>query len=461
VARFTTEEILRATGGELVAGSSIAKFCGVSTDSRTLRRGELFIAIKGKSFDGHNFIKDAIKKGAAGIIVQCDIAGLLTTYDLRLTTIKVPDTTKALGGIAHYHRTRFDIPVIAITGSNGKTTTKELTAHILKKKFNILNSAGTENNNIGVPKTLFGLSRCYEAVVLELGTNAFGEMRNLAGIAAPTIGVITNIGPSHLEGLGSLGGVFREKMELFSGFSKGAVAIINGDDPYLAKVSSAKYRVIRFGTKANADFRAKGISFDGRGSAFSLNGKIKFRLNLLGRQNVYDALAAIAIAGTMGLTYAQIRGALLTFAPMKMRMEELKRNGVRIINDAYNSNPLSLREAISWLGAQQTPGRKFLVAADMLELGEDARRFHRAAGEFAALQNIDYVICYGKLSRSICEGAIDGGIPPQRAVWFNAANPLADVASLLKELLRPRDILLVKGSRAMKMEELIRCFTTS
>ncbi|MFH1407328.1 MAG: UDP-N-acetylmuramoyl-tripeptide--D-alanyl-D-alanine ligase [Candidatus Omnitrophota bacterium] len=459
MAKFTLQEIIKCTKGKLLSGRGKAIFFGISTDSRTLKTGELFLAIKGNKFDGHNFIKYALKQGAGGIIIQ-DKSRLPSTLG-DLPVILVEDTTKAFGDIAHYHRMKFRIPVIAITGSNGKTTTKDMIAALLKKRYRVLKSIGTENNNIGVPKALLGISKQTGVAVLELGTNHFGEMKNLADITRPTVCVITNIGPTHLEYLKTTTGVFREKISLLKSLGPRGSALLNADDDYLSRVKNVNCSVIRFGRKPGSRFRATDIIFDNCGFNFTLNSKLRFRVNLLGEYNLYNALAAISVARLLRVSYSLIKKALSEFKAPAMRMEVIKLNGVEIINDAYNSNPQSLKEAIRWLGSRNTSGRKFLIAGDMLELGKDRRAYHRKSGELAARHNIDYVISYGELARLITMGAVEAGLKKDRVFSFTGQKGASRIASILKNMLKPRDVVLIKGSRAMKMEELIKCFTTS
>ena len=472
-------DIVKATGGVLLRGDPAREVSprAFSTDSRTMRRGGIFIALKGPNFDGHDFIAEAFRKGATGVIVSKHIrdTSLREIMQLRekcpghetprrkkcpdhethTCIIKVADTAKAYGAIARYHRMRFDIPLIAVTGSNGKTTTKEMIARILSRRFDVLKNDGTKNNHIGVPETLLALAEGTDVAVLELGMNRLGEIRYLAGIAQPSIGVITNIGPSHLEFLGSLGNVFKAKRELLERLPRGALAVINGDDPFLAKARAERLRLITFGLGPRNDFRATDLRADRRGLAFRVNGRHQFRLNLLGVHNVYNALAAIAISAHFKMGFPAMRAALAPFAGCAMRLTAQGVGDIVFLNDAYNSNPLSMRYALDALSDYETTGRRFIVAGDMLELGDKARPFHAQMGELVARSRVDYLLTIGRLSNEMSRSAIRAGMGPVRV---RGCRTHADAARALKALARPRDVVLVKGSRQMEMEKVIERF---
>ena len=293
---FTVRDILTAVKGKLLSGNMEEILTGVSTDTRKIKKGELFLAIKGDRFDGHSFILDAVSKGAGGVLIQ---EGGISNANFKLPDVSfilVNDSVKALGNIGNFHRSRFTIPIIGITGSNGKTTTKEMIAAILSKKFNTLKNFGTENNNIGVPLTLMRLNSEHNIAVLEMGTNHLGEIRWLSEIAKPTIAIITNIGPSHLEYLEDIDTVLKAKVEILEHMDKDAKLILNADDEYLRKIKT-NLNTVWFGLDKEADFYADKINLEPDGVNFRLNGKWDISLGVLGRHNVYNALSAIACRG--------------------------------------------------------------------------------------------------------------------------------------------------------------------
>jgi len=456
-AMFRLEEILEATGGRLLnRAKADGSYC-VSIDTRTIQAGEVFIAIKGDRLDGHDFIQEAFTKGAAGCIIN-----KLTAYSLQLTAesfiIIAPNTTRALADLAIYHRQRFDIPVVAITGSNGKTTTKDLTALCLSPRFNILKTKGTLNNIFGVSLTLLRLLPEHEYCVLELGTNAPGEIKQLVEIARPNIGIITNIGPSHLEFLKDLHSVYKEKSALFANFKKDGLAIWNGDDPMLADLfQMTGPRRVTFGMRPECDYQADRIRRRQMGLEFFLNTKVKIRLNTIGTHNVYNCLAAIAAAKEAGVELPDIAKALQTFRPPWLRMQILEARGVLIIKDCYNSNPKSMESAISSL-SKFVEKRKILISGDMLELGEAKEYFHHQIGKQTAESPIDLFVGVGELSKEAVQAAIRYGMPSD-CVWHCADS--TEAGRLLLKIIRPEDVVLIKGSRGIQMEKAIECFTTS
>src|SRR3989338_7680035 len=330
---FTLREILKATGGKVISGDG-ERISGISVDSRTIKTGELFIALKGKNFDGHNFVGEAVKKGSVGAVV---CVGATRRSAPTSVAIEVPDTLKALGDIAHFHRMRFDIPVVGITGSNGKTTTKDMAAQSLAAKYKGLKNQGTFNNLIGVPQTLLKLNKEHQVCILEMGTNHPGEISRLADIAMPNIGVITNVGPSHLEFFKDLQTVARAKTELFGNFKNDGLAIWNADDAMLSGLCEfLNCKKKTFGLSASCDYQATHIEYLEGGWQFALRGGRLVKIKLLGRHNVYNALAAVAIADTLGVEYEDVFSALSSFRPPSMRMEILQAAGITIINDSYN-----------------------------------------------------------------------------------------------------------------------------
>lgn len=448
---FTVKEVLLAAKGRLLSGNENDILRGVSTDTRRIKGGELFVAIKGQRFDGHNFILDAVSKGAGGVLVQ---DGCIANSNFKIpdiSIISVADSVTALGDIALFHRSRFSIPIIGITGSNGKTTTKEMLAVILGKRFNTLKNFGTENNQIGVPLTLMRLCSEHNIAVLEMGTNRLGEIRRLSEIARPTVALITNIGPSHLEYLNDTDTVLKAKCEILEHLHEDARLVINADDESLRKLKAGQ-RIIRFGFDKSFDFYADKVSIAPDGINFSLNGKHDIKLGILGRHNVYNALAAIAASWDFGVSIDEIKEALGEFRVPNMRMEIKRIGDIMVINDTYNSNPSSMKQAIEALRDMTGKGRKILVAGDMLELGNLSGRFHHLVGRQAAESGIDLIVAVGKLAEHIVRGAQEAGMNEKNIKLYNLTK---EACAAVLNLIKKGDTILVKGSRAMKMEQIV------
>ena len=484
--KMTVREILKATKGRLISGDISASFKNISTDTRTVKKGDLFIALKGKNFDAHDFLGKAVAGGAAGLLVRstsCVVRRKFknfqpSTFNFQPAVIAVKDTLRAMQDIAHFCRMRRRIPVICVTGSNGKTTTKEIIWSILGMKFgrrNVLKNRGNFNNEVGVPLTLFGLGRRHKAAVLELGTNAYGEIRRLVEIARPTAGVVTNIGLSHIEGLKSMGGVAREKFSLIKGLQAGGTAVLNADDTMTRRwiKSGNKPPSVRLITYGICDFvrdyvrdcvrsnyafdkrgnvYASGIKISGCKSSFRLrlgfSKTLEIKLPMPGLFNVYNALAGAAVGSSLGIRAELIKKGIENSESPPMRMEIKRTGGVTVINDAYNANPSSVCQAVSFL--RELPGkRKILVLGDMLELGRLAVPAHRKISDDIKMAGVDMLFTLGKLA-GITAGkfALKGG----------HARAFADKKELIKELkreVRRGDTLLVKGSRKAKMEEVL------
>ena len=443
-------DIIKATNGTLIKGKDSLRVSGISIDSRTIKRGDLFIAIRGKNFDGHDFIDQVIKKSASAIVVSNNHAILKRNIPI----IKVADTTKTLGQIARFHRDRFNIPVIAITGSAGKTTTKEMVATVLNTRYNVLKNIATQNNHIGVPLTLLKLNKSHDVVVVELGTNHFGEIRWLAEIANPTIALLTNIGESHLEFFKNLSGVFKEKLQMIVHMRPSGRVIFNSDDPYLRKIETKKirHRLIKFGLKPPSDYQADNIKIhNGPFLEFRVNRHIIFILKTPAKHNVYNALAAISCGRLFKIKYEEIKKALKHFRFPKGRQLIHKIGPWKVIDDTYNANPVSVRSAIETLSQLNTTGRKILVCADMLELGRQSQRLHRAMGDLVASLPLDLVITIGRFSKSISQVAKkrNGSLQAYHYLSLDEAN------RRLKNYIKPGDTILLKGSRSMHMERML------
>jgi UDP-N-acetylmuramoyl-tripeptide--D-alanyl-D-alanine ligase len=448
-------ELLKATQGRLIRGDKDSLALGISIDSRTINPGEAFIAIKGNNFDGHDYIYEAIKKGAGTVIVQSSKFKVQSSKGVSLILVK--DTIRALGDIARYQRNKIKIPLIAVTGSNGKTTTKEMIAWLLSKKLKVLKNEGTKNNHIGLPLTLLKLKSSYDIAVVELGTNHPGELQYLAKIALPNIGVITNIGPSHLEFFSGLNGVFREKYSLIRHLLLPNIAVLNADDRLLRKEINKRIKkpfILGFGVKSRSDFFALDIKVSDRYIEFMANRKERITLNTLGAYNIYNALAALTVARIFGLAYKDIAQAFSNFDFPCGRLKLIELNNIRFIDDTYNSNPSSLKQALCTLESLKTRGRKIFVMGDMLELGERKELFHRHAGRLAA-RVCDSLITVGKLSKFAARQAESFGLSEKNIFACESSQEARDFL-FNKISLKPEDIILVKGSRSMKMEEIFK-----
>jgi UDP-N-acetylmuramoyl-tripeptide--D-alanyl-D-alanine ligase len=431
-------------------------FNSVSTDSRQVEAGALFFALRGPRHDGHNFVAEALRLGAAGAVVDRPIAGASAPL------ARVSDTLAALGDLACWTRARSPIRVVAVTGSNGKTTTKEMIASICSAadfpppRTRILKTQGNENNLIGLPRTLLHLRGDEAVAVLEMGMNRAGEIARLLEIARPDYAVITNIGPAHLEGFGgSLAGVAAAKAELFAGLSRDAVIAVNVDDEWVQRLATVfAGRQITFGS--GADVRARAVvdlGVDGIGFDLVVSERAaKVRLRCIGQHNVTNALAAAAIGHAMGFSLEVIvRGLERTVATaMRMQVTRLP-NGVTLINDAYNANPSSVEAAL--LALRRFSGRPVVVLGEMWELGDEARRAHRFIGERAVALGVQQLFLMGAQAEAVAAGALAAGMQAE-AIHIGGSH--AEVADAVAARWRPGDIVLVKGSRGMKMEEVVR-----
>lgn len=448
LAGFTVKELLKATGGRLLQGSFSARVFGVSTDTRTVRPWELFVAIKGKNLNGHDFISAAIRKSAGGLILSEKKDAI---FPKDLPVILVKDTTRAFGDIARFHRKRFDIPVIAITGSNGKTTVKEMAAAVLQQRFKTLKSEGTQNNHIGVPRTLLKLNAKHQAAILEFGSNHPGEISYLTNIALPTAAIIINIGLSHLEFFKTLGGVFKEKKSLLNGLQRPRLAILNNDDPFLQQTRNRDLKIVTFGINQKSKFMAGDILRDEDRLSFLVNGRYKIGLNTPARHNIYNALGAIACARSLRVDFDSIKKALAKFKFPEGRLKIRRFKGIKIIDDTYNANPLSLKCAVDVLVGYNSH-RKIAVCADMKELGDKSNELHLSLGKYIGQSSIDLLITVGRLARYISAGAKKEGMQADRVYHVDS---IQQAAQSLARIIRPHDIVLVKGSRSMAMEKVI------
>jgi UDP-N-acetylmuramoyl-tripeptide--D-alanyl-D-alanine ligase len=448
-AHMTAGEILFPMQGELLRGSLDRSFSAISTDSRTVGEGQLFWALKGENFDGHDFVAEAIRKGAAGAVVDKHRTGALPA-NTRAAILCVPDTLKALGDLASWWRHRFQARVTAITGSAGKTTTKEMTSAILSLDGATLKNEGNFNNLIGLPLSLFLLHESHRYAVLEMGMNRPGEIGRLTEITDPDIGIITNVGRAHLEGVGSIEGVARAKVELLEKMSPRGLAILNGDDRMLMQAAAAlRRKPITFGQGLQNAVRAEKIRDLGReGFSFGIywEGKsFSVRLRVPGFQNVYNALAAAAIALSMSLSIDRIQEGLARFEGIKGRFNVVPLpDGSILIDDTYNSNPSSLRAALDSLKAVAPQGRNVIVGlGEMLELGDETVAAHAEAGEMVAQAGPDWFVALGDHAPEMIKGALHKGYPPERAIRVKDHQEMGEK---ILEVMKPGDLVFLKAS---------------
>lgn len=447
---FTIEEVVEAVQGTVLKKGANT-FSAVVTDTRKISKGALFIALKGENFDGHDFVERAIENGAQGVVVS-RVDGVPQLDHLKVTMIKVEDTLVAYQQLAKAYRNRFSIPIIAITGSNGKTTTKDLTAAILSSKFNVLKTEANFNNEIGLPLTLFQLTQEHDVAVVEMGMRGFDQIRQLTKVALPTIGIVTNVGETHMELLGSIENIALAKSELVEEISAEGLVILNGDNPYVKSMATkAKGKVIFFGLGADCTIKAENVEITGKSTAFTCNFANKqerFVLPMVGRHNVYNALGAIAVAQYLHLTADDVRRGLRDFSASGMRLAIEEIGSYIVINDAYNASPMSMNAAIEAL-QEVAKKRSIAVLGDMLELGDAAETAHRNVGKKLVATKVDVVIAIGEMAKWVIEEADKGGI-----VAIHCENH-AEAGKRLKERLQPEDTILFKGSRGMKMEKVI------
>mgnify|MGYP005845214743 CR=1 FL=1 len=456
---WTVSRILLATGGRFVTGDPQARFRSISTDSRTIEPGDLFLALTGEHHDGSKFVKDAVDRGASGIVIS-----QLPDPLPPVPVICVPDTLKALGDLSAYRRSQLkNVKVMAITGSSGKTTVKEMTAAIMSCKYKILKTEGNFNNLIGLPLSLLPIDYRHDFAILEMGMNRPGEIARMTEIADPDIACINNIQEAHIEGLHDLDGVARAKGELFAGLKAWGKLVVNMDDAKIRKLARKyKQEKITFGRHRRAFVRATHIAATGEeGVRFTLHlGSRSRRLKMrcLGSHNVMNALAAAALAYSVGVRMKTIVKGLEKFVSYDKRSQLQKlANGLRVINDAYNANPSSMEAALVTLSQLRGEDKAVAIVGDMLEMGEQSGAAHRRIGSRVAGLNIDYLYAYGPYAREIVKAARKSGMPEERAVHFGAKEEIVEAICGLQEkkVLGPGDWVLVKGSRGMKMEEIL------
>ncbi|MBI4354150.1 MAG: UDP-N-acetylmuramoyl-tripeptide--D-alanyl-D-alanine ligase [Candidatus Omnitrophica bacterium] len=471
---WTVSQLREATQGTLLVGRGSEPVAGIGIDSRRLQPRQAFVAIRGPRFDGHAFLKAAIDRGASCVIVSDRPASVPT-----VPTILVPDTTNALGDLAAFHRRRFSIPVIAVTGSCGKTTTKELIAHLLGGTASVLKTVGTENNHIGVPLTLLRLMPTHQYAVVELGSNHPGEIAALARIAQPTVAVITNVGPAHLEFFGTLSAIRQEKLSLLALLDPQGAAIIPGDQLEVLLEAKSRLRqgmtppparaaaggtfeerwpsgpragggvtLLTFGSSDQCGIHLEETRREARGVSLRLHGVPgTFTVPLLGSHNVENALAALACVSVLGIPLDSVRDRLRQVATVTMRSEVVRCNGFTVINDCYNANPLSFARALELLSELEVT-RRVVIAGDMLELGSFAVRAHQTIGQLAAQSGTDLLLTVGRLAHEMARGALAA-----RDLSAETYETVHDLLAVLPSRLRKGDGILVKASRNVHLEQ--------
>ncbi len=447
--KLSLTEVAKVTAADTNSDAEIF-FEGVSTDSRKIKHGELFVALKGENCNGESFAKDALNKGGAAVMVSKTAKRIPDGI-----VLKVDDTLTAYRQIAGAWRNRFDIPIVAVTGSNGKTTTKDLTAAALNGLGHVQKTSGNFNNEIGVPMTLLELREKHNAAVVEIGMRGLGQIETLAKVVKPTIGIVTNVSEAHIELLGSIENIAKAKSELVEAIPLGGTIILNADNPHTAamkNLAGAGVNVVTYGLENEADLNAKNILIGSVATEFTLTYRgedFDFEIPMLGSHNVSNSLAAIAAGLTCDLNVEEIQRGISTLTTTKMRFEVIRRDGLTIVNDAYNASPASMRVAIKTT-SEIYSGRLIAVLGDMMELGDISEKVHREIGEELVENKFDVLITLGDLGKFIAAGARDAGL--EKIYSFDTHE---DAAKKILELVRDGDTILFKASHVMHMEKII------
>jgi UDP-N-acetylmuramoyl-tripeptide--D-alanyl-D-alanine ligase len=451
----TLEQVAQMLGSEVRGTEAALSIAGVSTDTRSIPAGSLFVPLIGEKFDGHAYAEEAYHKGAAAVLWQEDRGEAPDGVPY----IPVADTLTALQQLAKAYRKQLPVRIIGITGSNGKTTTKDLVAAVLGSTYKVHKTKGNLNNHIGLPVTLLQLEETTEFAVVEMGMSGRGEIELLSDLAEPDASIITMIGESHMLQLGSREEIARAKVEIVSGMPSGSLLVYNGDEPLIEMALAERslpegLRRLRFGHSKDNAKHPTAIRMDANGAHFQLNspGYPELYIPLLGTHNVINALAAVAIGEAFGVQPEAIAAGLRSLEMTSMRIEKLTAaSGLTVLNDAYNASPASMRAAITLTEQLSGFGRKFLVLGDMLELGEHEEQFHREIGAMVSPERVDYVFTFGRLGRFIADEAAVR-LPKDRVRAFEDKDLLA---SELAAVAQPEDIVLVKGSRGMRLEQVV------
>ena len=445
---LAVNDIMRAVKGEIISkktDTAAIEFRGVVTDSRKAGEGVLFVPLIGEKEDGHNYIKSALEHGASAVLTQKN------TDRADGTVIKVADTRKALGDIARYYKKKYPVPSVAVTGSVGKTTTRDLTYAVLNEHYNAHKTQGNFNNDIGLPLTIFGIEKKHEMAVLEMGMNHFGEISYLASIVCPEAAIITNIGMSHIENLGSQEGIFKAKMEITENFTSENTLIVNGDDKFL-KTVCGDYEVIKYGLGQSNDVYAKNIENNGmNGMKFTVScfgEEFEAEITRPGVHNVYNALAAVCAGKHFGVSTQECIKGLKNCVYTEQRLEITEHNGIELINDCYCSSPDSLRAALK-VQQNSEKSRKIAILGDILELGSFAAKAHYELGTDVARCGIDMLVCAGENAAELARGAMEAGMANIRV--YTSSEEIARDADVL---VHSGDSVLVKASHSMQFNKI-------
>lgn len=442
------KEIVDAINGEILVENEEKNFNDICTDTRKILKGNIFLALKGENFNGNKYAKDALEKGASISIIDEDIENINECKNLG-TVIKVKDGNEALLSLAKYYRKKLGIKVVGITGSTGKTSTKDVVASFLSGKYKVFKTKGNFNNHIGLPLMILQLDSSYDVAVLELGMSHLGEIHRLAECARPDIALITNIGLSHIENLKTRENIFKAKMEITDFFDENNVLIVNGEDDFLPYIKNKKYKVIKTGYKDEFDFKVKNVVLNENSTSFTVehNGEESdFNIPMVGAHNVLNSLLAVAAANELKVTFHEMKEGLKNIEATSMRLEFIKKNGFEIINDCYNASPSSMKAAIDVL-KNRKGSRKIAILGTMNELGEEAENSHKLVGSYAK-DKVDILITTGKFKEAYKSGFEKDSI--------RIYNTKEEIIEDLKNIIQKDDVVLVKASRGIKFEDITK-----
>lgn len=442
------QEIVKATNGDLLKETDVKEIKAVSTDTRKIEEGTMFIALKGENFNGNNYVLDAFNKGAKIAIVdevKCDLNELKENVAL----IKVENTGRALMDLAKFYREKLGLKVVGITGSAGKTSTKDLVAAVLSDKYKVFKTKGNFNNEIGLPLMILELDSTYDVAILEMGMRGLGQIRELVEIASPDLGIITNIGISHIEILKTRENILKAKMEIATFFDKNNTLVVCGNDDFLGALPEAEYKIVKTGVGENFEIGAKNIALEELSSKFTVyDGKKEeeFSLDMPGEHNISNLMLGIAIAKELGVSFEEMKKGLNNIEATSMRLELIKKDGFSILNDCYNSSPVAVKSAIDVMKNLEGK-RRMAVLGTMRELGHKSEEAHEEIGKYAKENGIEKVLCFGDFSENIKEGYGEGC-----TVYKNKEELINDLLNIICE----GDIILVKASRSLKFEEITK-----
>ena len=442
------QEIVKATKGVLLKEADVKEIKAVSTDTRKIEEGTMFIALKGENFNGNNYVLEAFNKGAKIAIVdevKCDLNELIEDVAL----IKVQNTGRALMDLAKFYREKLGLKVVGITGSAGKTSTKDLVAAVLSDKYKVFKTKGNFNNEIGLPLMILELDSTYDVAILEMGMRGLGQIKELAEIASPDLGIITNIGISHIEILKTRENILKAKMEIATFFDKNNTLVVCGNDDFLGSLPSAEYKIVKTGVGENFKIGAKNIALEELSSKFTVYDGEKeeeFSLDMPGEHNISNLMLGIAIAKELGVSFEEMKRGLNNIEATSMRLELIKKDGFSILNDCYNSSPVAVKSAIDVMKNIEGK-RRIAVLGTMRELGHKSEEAHEEIGKYAKENGIEKVLCFGDFSENIKEGYGEGC-----TVYENKEELIKDLLNIICD----GDIILVKASRSLKFEEITK-----